>query len=68
MLGAMLLAEDLLLLLTDDESGTLRVSGSEMDVALGGAQLVELSLSGHVGIEDERLVASTAALGAAGSS
>ena len=32
MLGAMLLAEDLLLL-TDDETGKLRVSGSAMDVA-----------------------------------
>lgn len=56
MLGAMLLAEDLLLLLTDDETGRLRVSGSEIDVALGGAQLVELSLSGHVGVEEKRLV------------
>lgn len=56
MLVAMLLAEDLLLLLTDDETGRLVVSGSEVDVALGGAQLVELSLSGHVGVDDKRLV------------
>jgi hypothetical protein len=52
----MLLAEDLLLLLTDDETGKLVVSGSEVDVALGGAQLLDLSLTGHVGVEDKRLV------------
>lgn len=52
----MLLAEDLLLLLTNDETGRLVVSGSEVDVALGGAQLVDLSLSGHVGVEEKRLV------------
>lgn len=52
----MLLAEDLLLLLTDDETGRLLVSGHEVDVALGGAQLVDLSLSGRVGVDDKRLV------------
>jgi hypothetical protein len=44
----MLLAEDLLLLLTDDDSGKLLVSGTEVDVALGGAQLIELTLAGRV--------------------
>ena len=44
----MLLAEDLLLLLTDDDTGRLLVSGSEADVALGGAQLIELTLEGRV--------------------
>jgi hypothetical protein len=40
----MLIAEDLLLLLTDDETGKLVASASEVDVALGGALLVELTL------------------------
>jgi hypothetical protein len=53
-LGGMLLAEDLLLLLTDDETGKLVVSGSEADIALGGAQLVELSMSGHVDLDDRK--------------
>jgi hypothetical protein len=50
----MLLAEDLLLLLTDDETGKLLVSGTEMDLALGGAQLVELSMSGHVDVDERK--------------
>ena len=49
----MLLAEDLLLLLTDDETGKLVVSGSEADVALGGAQLIELTLAGRVDLTGE---------------
>jgi hypothetical protein len=49
-----LLAEDLLLLLTDDETGKAVVSGSELDIALGGAQLVELSLAGRVDIDDRK--------------
>jgi hypothetical protein len=44
----MLLAEDLLLLLTDDETGKLVKSGTETDIALGGAQLVELTLDERV--------------------
>jgi hypothetical protein len=53
----MLLAEDLLLLLTDDETGRLVVSGSHADLALGGAQLVELSLAGRVDVDEHtRLV------------
>lgn len=47
----MLLAEDLLLLLTDDETGRLVVSGTTVDIALGGAQLVELSLLGRVDVD-----------------
>jgi hypothetical protein len=35
----MLIAEDLLLLLTNDETGKLVASASEVDVALGGALL-----------------------------
>ena len=45
---AMLIAEDLLLLLTDDETGKLAASASEVDVALGGALLVELTLMQRV--------------------
>jgi len=40
----MLIAEDLLLLLTDDASGSLVVPGQQADAALGGANLVELVL------------------------
>lgn len=53
----MLLAEDLLLLLTDDDTGKLAASSTEVDVALGGALLVELTLTHHVDIagRDERV-------------
>lgn len=44
----MLIAEDLLLLLTDDETGKLAASPGEADVALGGALLVELVLMQRV--------------------
>ncbi len=52
----MLLAEDLLLLLTDDETGKLAASSAEVDVALGGALLVELALTDRVDVAgaDER--------------
>jgi hypothetical protein len=46
--GGMLIAEDLLLLLTNDETGKLAASHSEVDVALGGALLVELALMRRV--------------------
>lgn len=49
----MLLAEDLLLLLTDDDSGRLLVTGAEADVALGGARLIELTLLGRVDVTAE---------------
>jgi hypothetical protein len=53
----MLLAEDLLLLLTDDSTGKLAASGTEVDVALGGALLVELTLMQRVDLagSDERV-------------
>lgn len=53
----MLLAEDLLLLLTDDDTGKLAASGAEADVALGGALLVELTLMQRVDVagHDERV-------------
>ncbi len=44
-----LIAEDLLLLLLDDESG--RLSGTTyLDTGIGGAVLIELALSGHVDV------------------
>lgn len=46
----MMLAEDLLLLLTDDETGKLAASADEVDLALGGALLAELALTGHVDV------------------
>ena len=46
----MLLAEDLLLLLTNDDTGRLAKSGTEVDVALGGALLVDLTLMGRVDV------------------
>jgi Golgi phosphoprotein 3 (GPP34) len=53
----MLIAEDLLLLLTDDDTGKLAASSTEVDVALGGALLVELALTERVDIagSDERV-------------
>jgi hypothetical protein len=52
----MMLAEDLLLL-TDDETGQLNASGTEVDVALGGALLAELAWTGRVDVagSDERV-------------
>jgi len=44
----MLIAEDLLLLLTDDHSGKAQVDGTKLDHALAGAVLLELTLSGAV--------------------
>ena len=49
----MLLAEDLLLLLTDDESGRLLLGTAETDAGLGGAQLIELTLAGRIDLAGE---------------
>ncbi len=46
----MLIAEDLLLLLTDDQTGKLAGNPNEIDVALGGAMLIELTLMHRVDI------------------
>jgi hypothetical protein len=46
----MILAEKLLLCLTDDDTGTLVVPTGHADVGLGGAILVELVLRGRVGV------------------
>jgi hypothetical protein len=53
----MLIAEDLLLLLTHDDTGKLATSSTVVDIALGGALLVELTLSERVDIAgpDERV-------------
>ncbi len=44
----MLVCEDLLLLLTNDETGKKLAYGDELDLALGGALLTDLTLAGHV--------------------
>jgi Golgi phosphoprotein 3 (GPP34) len=49
----MLLAEDLLLLLTDDTSGRLTVPGAQADAGLSGAVLAELALMGKVDLTAE---------------
>ncbi|HEX6249212.1 MAG TPA: GPP34 family phosphoprotein [Nocardioidaceae bacterium] len=46
----MLIAEDLLLLLTDDRTGRLTGSATHVDVALGGSLLVELALMDRVAL------------------
>lgn len=53
----MLIAEDLLLLLTADDTGRLAADGTNTDLALGGALLAELALTQRVDIAgpDERV-------------
>lgn len=46
----MLIAEDLLLLLTDDDTGKLIMPSNEVDIALGGANLVELAIRERVDV------------------
>jgi Golgi phosphoprotein 3 GPP34 len=50
---SMLLAEDLLLLVTDDASGRLSVPSAHVDAGLGGANLLELALMDKVGLSGE---------------
>ncbi len=50
----MLLAENLLLLVTDDASGRLSAPGAQVDAGLGGANLVELTLLGQVDVSGEQ--------------
>jgi Golgi phosphoprotein 3 (GPP34) len=50
---AVLLAEDLLLLLTDDTKGRLSARAVEVDILLAGANLAELALMGRVDISPE---------------
>ena len=49
----MLLAEDLLLLVTGDTSGRLSAPAAQVDAALGGANLVELTLMNKVDLSGE---------------
>jgi Golgi phosphoprotein 3 GPP34 len=49
----MLIAEDLLLLLTDDRSGKLHVPANQVDIALGGGLLIELALAQRVDVARE---------------
>ena len=49
----MLIAEDLLLLLTDDTSGRLSTPAAKVEIMLAGANLVELALMGRVDISRE---------------
>ena len=50
----MLLAEDLLLLVTDDASGRLSVAAAQVDAGLGGANLVELTMRNKVDLAGEQ--------------
>ena len=50
----MLLAEDLLLLVTDDASGRLSAPADRVDAGLGGANLVELTLRNKVDLTGEQ--------------
>lgn len=51
--ASMLLAEDLLLLVTDDASGRLAVPAAQVDAGLAGANLLELALMNKVGLSGE---------------
>ena len=51
--GVMLLAEDLLLLVTDDGSGQLSAPAAQVDAGLAGANLVELALMNKVDLSAE---------------
>jgi hypothetical protein len=52
----MLIAEDLLLLLTDDRTGKLLARSAQVDLALGGALLIELALLERVDVARGRLL------------
>ena len=52
-MGSVLLAEDLLLLVTDDASGRLLVPAAQVDAGLGGANLAGLALLNKVDLSGE---------------
>ena len=52
-MGPVLIAEDLLLLLTDDQTGKPVVAPQSLTYALAGAVLVELALAGRVAVTDD---------------
>lgn len=49
----MLIAEDLLLLVTDDDTGRLSAAGEQVDVGLAGANLIELTAMNRVDLSRE---------------
>lgn len=49
----MLIAEDLLLIATDDATGKITVSSMQLDPALAGAVLMELVIMGRVGLDGD---------------
>lgn len=49
----MVIAEDLLLLLTDDETGKFVVDGGRLDLALAGACVIELAMLSRVDVAGE---------------
>ncbi len=49
----MLIAEDLLLLLTDDQDGKFEVDGTALNLVLAGACVVELAMDGRVDVAGE---------------
>lgn len=49
----MLIAEDVLLLATDDDTGKTTVSSMQLDPALAGAVLIELVVAGRVNLQGE---------------
>jgi Golgi phosphoprotein 3 (GPP34) len=51
--GPVLIAEDLLLLLTDDTGGRLSTATEKVEVLLAGANLVQLALMGRVDVSRE---------------
>ncbi len=51
--GDMLVAEDLLLLATDDATGKITVSSMQLDPALAGAVLMELVIVGKVNLDGD---------------
>ena len=52
-MATILLAEDLLLLVTDEASGRLCVPAAQVDARLGGANLLQLALIGKVDLTGE---------------
>ena len=49
----MLIAEDLLLLATDDASGKITVSSMELDPALAGAVVIDLVVAGRINLDGD---------------
>ena len=52
-MAGMLLAEDLLLLVTDNASGRLSVPSAQVDAGLGGANMIELTMMSKVDLSGD---------------